>query len=175
MEWNTCDSIFRCENVAIEAVRIERQDNGGYITIIWARCNNSIMRHQHISKPFSTLENAKLWAFSFLEKYSACLECGAIDAHASSRACASCEFFIEYVRYKNIEPTTCAICQEHVYRFTLPCGHMFHKTCMNKMEHGTCRTCPVCRAEIPYSVVCRIFDQEDEGDDLFPDKDDDEA
>jgi len=168
MEWNTRDSVFRGENMAIEAVRIE--DN--HTTIVWTRCNNSVLTQKHTSTSFRTHKEAKTWAFSFLENHSACVECGDVGAHGS-RVCRSCEFFVEYVRYKNVEPTVCAICHESVFRFTLPCGHMFHKTCMNRMEHGACRTCPVCRAEIPYSVICRIFDQEEE-DGFFPDKDDDE-
>lgn len=168
MEWNTRDSTFRSDNLAIEAVRIEED----HTAIVWTRCNNSVQTQKHTSPPMTSDQQAKVWVFSFLDTYSACVECGDIDNHGGNRVCRSCEFFVEYVRYKNTEPTVCAICQENVFRFALPCGHMFHKTCMNRMEHGACRTCPVCRADIPYSVICRIFDQEDASD-FFPDKDDD--
>ena len=98
-----------------------------------------------------------LW--TFLDKHCLCKECGALlnKEIQEEKGCPSCEMFVGFSAFLE-KQEDCAICLEPVYRLTLPCGHKFHKLCMNSVKFEGNRNCPLCRAEIPYDVLCSIYD-----------------
>ena len=50
-----------------------------------------------------------------------------------------------------IIPSECAICLEDCNMIwkRLPCGHMFHRSCIRKWMKNK-KTCPLCRREFPF-------------------------
>ena len=117
-----------------------------------------------------------LW--TFLDKHCLCKECGALlnKDIQEEKGCPSCEMFVGFSAFLD-KTENCAICLEPVYRFTLPCGHKFHKLCMNSVKFEGHRNCPLCRAEIPYDVLCSIYDYDENlgyGDDEGYDEDNNE-
>jgi hypothetical protein len=123
-----------------------------------------------------------LW--TFLDKHCLCKECGALlnKDIQEEEGCPSCEMFVGFSAFLE-KQEDCAICLEPVHRLTLPCGHKFHKLCMNSVRFEGHRNCPLCRADIPYDVLCSIYDfdnvdlgneEEEEGDDDSDDDDNEE-
>jgi hypothetical protein len=52
----------------------------------------------------------------------------------------------------------CAICLDPVYRFSLPCGHMFHRLCLMKTAKRSHMRCAMCRQRIPQHVLDYIYE-----------------
>ena len=115
-----------------------------------------------------------LW--TFLDKHCLCKECGKLlnKEEMEEKGCPSCEMFVGFSAFLE-KKENCAICFEPVYRFTLPCGHRFHKLCMNSVKFEGQRNCPLCRAEIPYDVLCSIYDYDMNKDLGYEEEDDDDS
>lgn len=175
IEWGTCHTLFFKENMQVEYVEFtgrsvrqrEIRATLGY------RCNKSF-KVCLIKKTFESLRDAFLWVWTFLEKYSLCKDCGSLLE--TGHECDSCLFFRGYMEWMK-RTEICAICQEPVFRYCLPCGHMFHRLCMNKIEFSQTIRCPLCRLDIPYDVICDLFDKPRPSDDdiiICDDEDNDE-
>jgi len=157
VEWDMTQTLFQKENMSLEYVefrgrsscRKEIRATVGY------RCNNSF-KTSVFKKTFDGLREAFVWVWTFMDKYTLCKECGGLLE--SEKECDACFFFRGYMAWIKRQEI-CAICQDPVYRFCLPCGHMFHRLCMNKIEFSETIRCPLCRVEIPYDVICDIFDK----------------
>ena len=106
--------------------------------------------------------------FNFSKKNRICKECGLLCTEPD-RPCVHCLFFRLYAE-ENKQQEMCTICQESVYRTMLPCGHLFHMTCLLQMDNtDTPLACPNCRMKIPSRILQDLF-----GDDASEDDEDDE-
>ncbi len=60
---------------------------------------------------------------------------------------------------QDVEPDTCSICLDSLDTsdFTLePCKHVFHKTCIERLEFAVC---PICRGEFNNIAVKGVYDE----------------
>ena len=55
----------------------------------------------------------------------------------------------------------CAICLESFEIATIPCGHVFHETCIKKW-HSANKECSQCRKKCKSEEILRIFISETE-------------
>lgn len=109
--------------------------------------------------------------FNFPKK-KICRECGLLCVEPD-KPCMHCLFFRLYA-VENKQEEICTICQESVYRTMLPCGHMFHMTCLLQMDpHVDTPACPNCRMKIPCRILNDLFgchsDGSDDDDDFIED------
>jgi Ring finger domain len=112
--------------------------------------------------------------FRFPENHAICRECGVLRLAEDDRAhCESCLFLEVYsdMKREGSPPDLCSICQEPAFRTMLPCGHVFHMTCLLSMNPHQLR-CPNCREALPSSMIRQCFgvchhcgDEDDEEDD----------
>jgi hypothetical protein len=113
----------------------------------------------------------------FPENFSVCRECGHVRSMRDGKVfCESCLFLKVFSSLKEesktacttTPATACTICQEPAYRTVLPCGHVFHMTCLLYMDPERIK-CPNCRTPLPTLLVQHLF-----GDVDYDDVDDDE-
>jgi len=158
LDWDMARTVFQRDAMALEFVSFHGHrapDDPNVHVRIGYRVNHSfkicIMEHKT-----SSLEKAFLWAWAFLENHYLCKECGSLlENHAK---CTSCLFFEGYMQSKG-RKEVCAICQDPVVRYALPCGHMFHRLCLNRIPFSPDIRCPLCRADIPFDVICDLYDK----------------
>lgn len=161
LEWDLRLTPFSKNHMSLEYAEIRGRTPSSSGDISPIRCTigyryNNSFKHCTAHWDCDTLEEGLLWIWRFLEEYTLCRECG--DLLKTGESCRSCLFFQGYMEFMNRQEI-CAICQDPVYRCRLPCGHMFHRLCINKMEFSPDIRCPLCRADIPFDVICELFDK----------------
>ena len=111
-------------------------------------------------------KEASEYLFTFTEKYNICTECAGIYKKENDDSmCGKCIFLRFYTKEKKINDV-CTICQDPVFRTKLPCGHMFHTTCLLEMDKKD-MSCPNCRMKIPAYIVNDLFGEPDNSDDEY--------
>lgn len=114
--------------------------------------------------------------FDFPEKFRVCCECGYVRPVKDDKTvCESCLFLDVFSSLKSPLPpcggpslaagrAACTICLEPAYRTVLPCGHVFHMTCLLSMEPDRIK-CPNCRTPLPSNLIRDLFGNVDDEDD----------
>jgi hypothetical protein len=166
----THHTVFQAENMAIDFVEVHGRGDFSQqvLVVVYFRVNKSCQaRIKRID--CENVEDAIKKILEIPQIYVVCIECGAILS--KSDVCQNCEFFKAYGIYHGLVEQICAICQEQVYRTKLGCGHMFHYTCLTKLDPVSVK-CPVCRTSLSVEEVEDIFYQNDDDDDEESNDDD---
>lgn len=114
-----------------------------YIKYYIAKCLKYFSRLKYCNN----LKEAIKYIYSIPIHLKICHECCSLY----KTECKSCLFFKGFGKLEN-----CAICRETTYRTTLPCGHMFHKLCLWKMDRIDLK-CPLCRIPVSTSFIQSLF------------------
>lgn len=117
------------------------------------------------------IETAIDCLFEFPEKAAICRECGKVQLRKDSD-CQEC-LFLKAFAMRRKRQEVCTICQDHAFRIALPCGHVFHKTCLLSMNPYRL-VCPNCRSPVSETIVKSLFGSIGDSDDDDDDDDDED-
>jgi len=177
-EIDVAHSCFRLEHISMDRVLLSGCGHESLEEVVVRieinfRIEKSRMIRRVVLKK-KGVQQAITSLFHFPEHHAVCRECGVLRLAEDDRAhCESCLFLEVYSTMKrdNNPPETCSICQEPAFRTMLPCGHVFHMTCLLSMNPHQLR-CPNCREALPSSMIRQCFgvchhcgDEEDDEED----------
>lgn len=176
-EVDVSHSCFQMEHTSIQKAIFsgmghEKEDEIMILIVIRFFVGKSHVPH-HATLKEKGIEAAIQALFQFPDTHAICTECGLTRSSENGRAqCESC-LFLEVFSDKKGPKAVCSICHEPAFRTMLPCGHVFHMTCLLQMDrHGL--KCPNCRSALPSEMKRAFFGGCHCGDDDFSDDDDED-
>ena len=178
-------SCFGIEHTSMERVVLSGLGNESLDDMmVRVEVNFRVGKSRHVRRVVLKKKGARAaitTLFRFPENHAVCCECGDLKTTEDGRAhCESCLFLEVYsgIKRDGGPPETCSICQEEAFRTVLPCGHVFHMTCLLSMNPHRLR-CPNCRDPLPPGMIRQMFGaccdcaEDDEDDDDEEDEEED--
>ena len=180
LRWDLRNSVFQKNGIYLyDAILCEENRKGSVFTLhISYQVQYAFHLQYWVDRDLHSLEDALYSLCIFLDENVVCCECARVvpktsTVEAAERyRCASCALFEGFCVMQNKEPETCGICLEPVYRFTLPCGHMFHRLCLMSTPYKEETRCALCRADVPLDVLTYIYDDKYDTRHVLDDHDD---
>jgi len=180
MGWDLDHSVFCRNGVMLHNLIIKKRE--GVVDDFIMNFSYSIYHSSNVGVfrvvNLSSFSAAVQFLWRFLDDFVVCHECTALvkktdtvsymsymsyTTHNNNKdsdavCCLSCMFFKQYMEFHAKKTEICAICLDPVYRFSLPCGHMFHRLCLMKTAKRSHMRCAMCRQRIPQHVLDYIYE-----------------
>jgi len=156
---NVEHSCYQPSDYVIQEIEIEGVGTNVYTSPIQIYTRYYIPQRQVTTtrrKHCKTIQTAMDYIFHFSSRFKLCSECLSLY---KQNTCDKCDFFKGFYLTHKKEIINCGICKEPTYRTRLPCGHLFHQTCLLRLEKQDIK-CPLCRSPIPLSFQRFLCGQE---------------